>query len=442
VKVAIGVHHFPPRYVGGAEQHAVRIASGLAAAGHEARVVCVERIDAVVDGLDWVDDVFAGVAVRRLSFNRNAVPDPVRFEYDNAWIGEHVKNLLTTDPPDVFHLIGGYLLSGSVLRAARDLGIPSVVSLTDFWFLCPRFTMLRSDGSLASLPLDPVRCARCLGEERRRYRLPARLFPGLMQMFWRRRHGRVRALEERSGFLRRELSHVEAIISPSEFVRAVHVSAGIDPGRFICSRQGLEISSAGAAVAPPSPRAPLRIGYLGQIAWHKGVHVLLEAVRRLPDAAIAVSVYGDDTAFPAYAAQLRRLAASDTRVALGKMYRSGQELQAVLGQLDVVVVPSVWYENSPTVILEAFGHGVPVIATDLGGMAELVRDGEDGLLFPRGDVDALARQLQRLIDDPALLRALRAGVKPVRSWSDELRELLDIYDTIRRRRGVMAARAG
>jgi glycosyltransferase involved in cell wall biosynthesis len=90
----------------------------------------------------------------------------------------------------------------------------------------------------------------------------------------------------------------------------------------------------------------------------------------------------------------------------------------------------VWYENSPNVILEAFAHHTPVVASDLGGMAELVRDGENGLLFAPGDADSLARQLRRLLDDPHLLSALRAGIGPVKSVAQEMDELEGVYQTV------------
>ncbi|HNS64376.1 MAG TPA: glycosyltransferase, partial [Anaerolineaceae bacterium] len=85
------------------------------------------------------------------------------------------------------------------------------------------------------------------------------------------------------------------------------------------------------------------------------------------------------------------------------------------------------YENTPNVILESFTCGVPVIASNLGGMAELVQDGRGGMLFAPGDARDLARQVERLIADPALLSRLREGIPPVRTVEDEMDELEAIY---------------
>jgi glycosyltransferase involved in cell wall biosynthesis len=104
------------------------------------------------------------------------------------------------------------------------------------------------------------------------------------------------------------------------------------------------------------------------------------------------------------------------------------ELHQVLRGLDVVVVPSQWYENSPNVILEALACRTPVIASNLGGMAELIQHGRNGLLFEAGNASDLAAQLGRLVEEPGLLDALRRGTGPVRSMDEEISELVGIYE--------------
>jgi glycosyltransferase involved in cell wall biosynthesis len=105
-------------------------------------------------------------------------------------------------------------------------------------------------------------------------------------------------------------------------------------------------------------------------------------------------------------------------------------------------VPSVWYENSPNVILEAFAHRTPVIASDLGGMAELVQHDVNGLVFEPGNAKALARQLRRLLDDSDLLARLRDGITPVRTIGDEMRQVIDIYGSVVRTDSCLSEREG
>jgi glycosyltransferase involved in cell wall biosynthesis len=431
MNIVIAVHHFPPRYTGGAEWEAYRTALALQARGHGVRVLCVERIDAGPErGVTWTDDVYDGISVRRLSYQLAAAPDPLRWEYDNLWIGQHVQDFLCEHHSDLFHLMGGYLLSGRALRAAQALAIPTVVTLMDFWFLCRRISMLRSDGHISTLPIRLANCARCLGEEQRRYRWPGRLAPGLMDVYWRLQKTPIRNLEARMTFLRETLNQVNVIISRSQFLRSTFIQAGVEPERIHFMRQGRDVPGLTPEILEKIPGTGLRVGYIGQIAEHKGVHVLLEAVRCLPGLPLTVSIYGDPAPFPNYTARLRRWTARDKRLEFAGMYRNAREMTEVLRALDVIVVPSLWYENSPNVILEAFAHRTPVVASNLGGMSELVEHEKNGLLFEPGNAADLARQLQRLLNEPGLLSALRAGISPIKSLAEEMDELENLYQQV------------
>jgi glycosyltransferase involved in cell wall biosynthesis len=430
MKIVVAVHHFPPHYTSGAELRAYRTAVWLREYGHDVYVICIEAID-VGDGrgLTFRDELYDGLPVRRLSFNLAAAPDPFRWTYDNPWIGEHLRGYLAELAPDLLHLISGYLISGTTLRAAIGLRIPTVVTLTDFWFLCPRITLLRSNGQLCAPPFDAATCARCLGEEKRRYRIPGRIVPALMRTFWRTRSRRVARVRERMVFLGETLNRVNAIISPSQFLRHLFVEAGVAAQRIIFCRQGRDFPGLTPAILEKTPATRLRIGFIGQIAPHKGVHTLFEAVRRLPGAALEVKVYGDTGRFPDYTRRLRRMACQDSRLTLVGMC-DRTEVSQILQGLDVIVMPSLWYENSPNTILEAFAHRTPVVASDLGGMAELVHHNENGLLFTPGDAASLAQQLRRLLDEPQLLPTLRAGIGPVKSVAQEMGELEEIYRSV------------
>ena len=427
MRILVAVHHFPPTHFGGAEWEAFRAASELQARGHEVRVLCVDRPAAPgVPTPPWRDDRYEGVAVRRLAFDPAWFTRPA-WEYDNPWIGDRVREHLTESRAEVFHLMGGYLISARPLAVARELGIPSVVTLMDFWFLCPRISLLRSDGRRSTVPPDASTCARCLGEERRRYRWAGYLAPRLMATYWRRQAVPRQRIERRMAVLRDRLDRAEALVCRSAFVRTAFVASGIAAGRMVLIRQGCDFAGLEPSVPVGDDAPVLRVGYIGQLAQPKGVHVLFEAVRRLAGAPITVRAHGDATAHPAYAETLRRLAAHDGRLALAGACRDRASISRAYRACDVVVVPSLWYENSPNVILEAFAHGTPVIGSDLGGIRELVRHETDGLLFEVGSPESLARQLRRLLEEPGLRRRLAAGVPRVRSVGEEVDDLEAVY---------------
>ncbi|MBX7253427.1 MAG: glycosyltransferase, partial [Candidatus Promineofilum sp.] len=169
-------------------------------------------------------------------------------------------------------------------------------------------------------------------------------------------------------------------------------------------------------------------GYIGGLSPQKGVHHLVAAVNRLPAAAVALSIYGDAGPFPDYVAGLRAAATHPGIRFPGRLSRAA--LWPALGGLDVLVVPTLWYETYSLIAHEAFAAGVPVVASRIGVMAEVVRDGVDGLLFPSGDEAALAGILRALAERPERLAALRAGIRPVPTLADHSRRLLSLYESL------------
>ncbi len=436
MRILIAVHHFPPTFGGGAEWRAYRTARGLQQAGHQVQVVCVDSI-AQGDGqtLQHVETSYNGLAVQRLGFNLAQSLVPFEWAYRNPLVGQYVGELIKSFRPHVLHLISGYLMSGSTLQAAQALGVPTVLTLTDFWFLCPRITLVRSDDALCTTPAEPPACALCLRKERRRYRLADRWSGGIvgrsLAHFWQeRRDGLLTAVEQRKAYLLPLLDTVEVVISPSRFLKGLFEAQGVAPRRFLYMRQGLDMSDWVEAEAKRRD-GRLRIGYIGQLARHKGVDVLVEAFRRLPvsDPAPQLILYGDTAQFPRFAAQLQRRVADRPDVVFAGTFDHAQ-IRRIHAGLDVLVVPSVWYENSPNVILEAFAAGTPVVVSQLGGMAELVADGVNGFHVAPGDADGLAGVLQRFVDRPELVAELAQHMPPVKTVQQEIGELVQVYASL------------
>ncbi|HIE39258.1 MAG TPA: glycosyltransferase [Anaerolineae bacterium] len=443
LKLLVVVHHFPPDHISGAEWQAYRIARGLRQRGDEAHVICVQSDARGPAGqLGYTDGLYDGIPVRRLYFNLPLAPDPFRWSFRNPLVERQILSYLEDFQPNVLHLISGYLMSGTVISASRSLGVPVVLMPMDFWFLCPRVTLLRRDGSVCDAPEDLVECALCLAQDRRRYRLTARLTGGasnrLLRRLWRspavlRGMGKadlLAALEERRRYLRGMFRAPDLVISNSRFLREMLTTHGLHNPRFRQLRQGIDTERwVGDSEKEPSPY--LRVGYIGQIARHKGVDLLVRAFRRLraQGPPPRLLLYGNAEQFPAFTRRLHRLIDGDRRITFAGTFPNERILEIHSG-LDVLVVPSVWYENSPNVILEAFAAGTPVIASDRGGLAELVQHGVNGLLFRMGDAGDLAVQLQRVVDQPALLESLRKGIRPVKTVQEEIAEWLQIYHSV------------
>jgi glycosyltransferase involved in cell wall biosynthesis len=232
--------------------------------------------------------------------------------------------------------------------------------------------------------------------------------------------------QARLDFIRKVFAAADMVIAPSHFLKRMFVQNGYRAESIQVSPYGLDLSW-GPQPAPRPSDGVLTIGYLGQLEPLKGVDILVRAIRLLPpQAPVRLRIHGALDKNPPYVQSLRDIALGDPRIEFAGVYTRPQ-LGAVLANMDVIAVPSVWYENTPLVIGEAFAAGRPALATNLGGMSEAVQHDINGLLFERGDVAGLARAIQRLLDEPGLLNRLRAGIGPVRTIDDEMVQLLQIY---------------
>jgi glycosyltransferase involved in cell wall biosynthesis len=433
---------YPPRHVAGTESYTASIAAGFARAGHRVRVIVAGDFDAGPQAFNGSTiETIDGVEVIRLNLNWQLGPNPNRFLFDNPLVETFIAEQFASDRPDLVHVTSAYTLSASVLRAAKAKGLPLVVTLTDFWFICPRVILMRADGSLCSGQTTPWECLRCTLQDSRLFRRAGRLLPdeALRPVFtWASRQpalsrqrglrGLALDMEARKQMLPGLLRQADAIISPSRYLAQVFQANGLALDAHIIPYVH-QLDWVGD-LQPRHARPPLVFGYVGRIVPAKGVHVLGEAVRRLaPDLPAQVVVWGDASQEPEYAAALPQ--AGPGRLGLefrGSFDRS--QLAQVYSQMDVLVVPSIWHENTPLVIQEAFAAGIPVIASDVGGMAEVVQPEVNGLLFAPGDASGLAAAITRMSQEEGLLHRLKAGIPPVPRVETGLGQLEAVYQDV------------
>lgn len=435
MRIVLPVHHFLPRYSAGAELYTYRLAKWLQAHGHEVEVIAIEDIGRGSSStVEAVRDVFEGIPVWRLSFNLLKAPQRRLWEFDNPLLGEWFERYFQRQRPDIAHFQAGYLLGVAPIFAAHRASIPIVLTLHDYWFLCPQHTLQRSDGALCvTVPDDPTVCARCrLWSDDPYARLARRsgaTARSLMQHLPPGVDGSLMALRRQR--TQAALKLVERVIAPSQFMRRQFEHL-VEPERLIFSRIGIDRGSLQPS-AEHNREGFVKFGYVGQVAQHKGVHILVEAFQRLQATHqnSELHIWGGLETQPEYVRKLRAITDDDTRVHFHGRFEN-RHLSSILRSLDFVVAPSLWYENCPLSILESFAAHVPVICSNHGGMVELVNDGEDGLRFQPGDIADLARVMQQVVDDKTLLIKLQQGARRrvVRDVNEEMLYLNELYSEI------------
>jgi glycosyltransferase involved in cell wall biosynthesis len=167
----------------------------------------------------------------------------------------------------------------------------------------------------------------------------------------------------------------------------------------------------------------LQVGYLGGLAWQKGVHVVVDACAGLEDV-VELWIAGAGAQDTDYEARLRLSAGSHIHF-LGQLERDA--VWQLLARVDVVVVPSLWYETYSYLLHEALAAGVPVVGSQVGVMAEAITEGVNGLLVPPGDVDAWRDAFRRLAADRTLVTRLSTESKPLPTVEEHVTGLLAIY---------------
>ena len=445
------IHDFVPRHVAGSEIYAFELCRELAAR-HHVTVLAAEYDPSRAHGqVTWRVEHELPVVELVNNWECASFEDT----YRSPRIGEQIAHVLDAVQPDVVHIHNLLNLTFDLPALARARGAAVVATLHDYTLVCPSGgqRIHRADRHLCE-QIDVNRCARCFSESpfaaqmsfaAVSSRVPAPGFVhGVAREVGKRMPGltgRVASiarqavapratpqeLEQRLAHVRTVFDQIDLFVAPSQCLAGEFERLGVDPARMQVSDYGFVPL---VVTNDVRPSGPLRIGFAGTLVWHKGAHVLLDAVRRLPPHAYEVKLFGDLNVAPAYIAELRAHSAGLPVQFMGAFDRD--RVAGVYAEIDVLVVPSLWFENSPLVIHEAFMARVPVVGARIGGIPELVRDNENGLLYEPTSAEDLAAILRTLIDDPARLESLRRrlpAVKPIshdaRDWEARYAAVLD-----------------
>ncbi|MCZ7625572.1 MAG: glycosyltransferase family 4 protein [Candidatus Methylomirabilis sp.] len=418
MRVLLVVHQFLPRHVAGTEIYTFSLAKGLRDRGHEVRIYTREEGSAGASSTER-DDQYEGFPVRRFLIDQDrrrgyGIVRAFRRSLSDPAVDRAFDRLLREWRPDIVHFQHTVRLSTTMVGVAKRRRLPVVFTLHDYWYLCHRTQLLTSALGICEGPGSGAKCASCIQHP---LVMNTRAEMGLRWI------GRLAGIY-RTHYMRRWLLQADLVIAPSEFLRGRFIAHGVPPEKIIRLPHGIALELFKGFQKRPADR--LRIGFIGSIVVHKGVHLLSEAFGRLGSDKAELLIYGESTATPEYAQQLQQKAAGQPVRFMGGF--RNDEIAGILSGLDLLVVPSIWPENAPLTIHEALAVRVPVIAARVGGIPALVRDGENGLLFEVGSVDSLAIALGRIAVEPHLIDVLRGNadeveVKSIRAHAIEIEQL-------------------
>jgi glycosyltransferase involved in cell wall biosynthesis len=448
MKILFALHQFFPEHYAGTEVLTLGLARELKVRGHEPYVFAAKRSFPIHDIRpgEIEDYEFGGVSVRRVGRPAEGLSRPYALDYENEVMAGRVQEYMREVKPDIAHVMHFQGLSASVVPVFKEFGVPVVYTATDFWTVCPVVDLRRHDGTMCRGP-DLAHCPRCIMSRYpgSRIKKALDLTPNaalraagrLSESRFATRFGplrQVRALKERPESIRRQVELVDRIIAPTKLTRELLAANGVGNDNVVVSHYGIDVSDIVDIPRNRNQPPPLRVGYIGTLGPHKGCDLLVSAFKNLPpELDVTLTVYGNLKRFESFVKELRKLAGSDSRIEFADTFPP-ERIGYVLTEMDALVVPSRWYENTPLVVYSAFAAGTPVVATDLGGLSEVVKHGENGLLFELENVEDLERQLRRLGEEPGLLDELRDGIGHVKTVEENVTELEELYAELVKKR--------
>jgi glycosyltransferase involved in cell wall biosynthesis len=444
MRVLLTSHQFFPQYAAGTEVLVYGVARELIRRGHEVRVLTGYPDTAALEDTDRFDEyVFEGIHVYR--FHHAYTPmggqeSMIEIGYDNHLAAGYFERILAAFEPDVAHFFHLNRLGVGLIDCAARAGIARFMTPTDFWLVCPTAQLLLGDGSFCAGPsAHGGNCLKHFAQNTQAGMVGriARWLPdvgadlliqltqqGLLPVYPKR--AEVIAIAGRLPNNLARLNRLDGIIVPNKFMGDLLLRFGVPPEKVIEAAFGIDITPTPAVARSRIAGQALRIGFIGTLASYKGCHVVVDAFNRLPTAHATLQIYGREDEFPDYASKLRDNARNDPRIAFRGTFPNA-DIAQVFEALDVLVVPSLWYENTPLVVYSAQAAGCPIIASDLPGLSAVIEHDDNGLLFTAGESAELARQLLRLLEEDGLLRRLSANARPPKSTERYVDELLAIW---------------
>lgn len=387
---------FDPALPDGGVQYSVDLTRAWLGRGRRVGVVCA----AIPDELgDLTEDVAKG----RLSFHPVASAGQLCFtHHPDEGVAGAMRRVLEEFRPEIIHVhnVHGHL---SAIEEAICYPAPVMLTALDFGGICFNFHLDDGSNTPCTGPDSPEKCAACVA--RTLHGTAGRWGPRLPRSITRRlwpdfaRLELIQAAGELQVRWREAITRIDAIITPSSIMAETCRRHGVPDSRLHEIVHGIAPDRMLRPAKEPSE--DMRFGFLGSAERVKGLHVLLRAAELLPDGApLMIHAFGND--------EVRRAIGGASPAARRYMCyhrpRLGRALAAEHARIDAMLVPSLWHENAPFVVLESLANGTPVLASDHRGIAPLIDEGRTGWLIEPGRAEAWSEAILRAVMRPALIR--------------------------------------
>jgi len=401
------VNDFFPLFHGGVERYVLNICKQMQRMGNGVKVLTY-GMDSKESGYSRKSDILFKeyyyenvhvIAARHLD-----IPADIGFRIGDEIFGKNISGILPLEEIDVIH-IAHPMKCSAITSAAARFGIPTVLTLTDFWLLCPMGRLYKPDYSPCNTPMEGEKCIRECGIDNsvtERYKLAKDMF-----------------------------ERVTRVIAPSRLIIDVFEQNGWSKDISLV-RHGVDYRYVKYInKEQKNMKSPVVVGYTGLITKFKGVDLLVEIFKSIKSEKLELHIYGDiykEWVWQrAFYEKLKASVQSDTRIKLKGKY-THNELSEIFTAIDISIVPSTTLESYGLVVVESLSHGVPVVASDIVGSArEYITDGINGFIFSLEKPDTLKGIIEDIARDPTIINALRQHIVLPPRIEEEAFTLESIY---------------
>jgi glycosyltransferase involved in cell wall biosynthesis len=439
MKILQVVHDFLPKAIGGTQIYTYSLSKELSKQ-HE---IYLFFRDIEVDKDKFIKKgYFDGLPFLAVNPNKyfknfpyfNLIRHGSYFFSNNKKIDGIFKDLIDEFKPDVVHfqhLIG---FSPNLIKIVHEKKIPIVFTVHDYWLLCPKAHLIDNNLNICNITRDKFKCIKCLwNDELYRFKknkisqpityieIPKNLIKIILNylkrlyMIFYIFYIRPRAICE---IIRKS----DLFISPSYKLKNKLIEYGIPKNKIIYLDLGIDDIIFDNVKKTPSKK--IRFAFIGSAMSYKGINVLIESFTNIKDAFLYIYGIVSEEDKKKYMKLIK-----NNNINFMGGFKHG-EISEIFSKIDILIVPSICMENSPLTIKEAFAYRTPVIASNIGGLSEMVQDGKTGLLFKMGNSRDLFEKIRYFIDNPYEVGRMSKEIRRVKTIKEHVVEMNNVYKNL------------
>lgn len=440
-RVLLSASRFFPYTFGGGEVYIASVAAELKRRKWNVKIVTLGNPQESKTPYSIERYEHNGTPVSALCFHKDTLTELEKY----SGISHHHRAFLRAEigqfSPDIIHVNG---LSLPSLTIAKETNIPAVMTVHHSGVVCPAGDLVRPDNSLCAFAESPEVCIPCTSLLREPKWYTGGIFGRIPRMIYSaigKRTENTRDLpfalrvvrypwlvEQEISYTKKMWDLAAAVIVPSQAIKNLLLRNSIDERKIVVLPHGVSVAKTGKRATKKRGKI-LKIGYVGQIAHHKGLHLIFEALQSISRSnEYEFHIFGNARTTE----EQRYFSAIKERFSSVSFRHHGfvphEKIQTAYEQVDIVVVPSLAYEAFCLVVHEAFACSTPVIVARSGAMPELVDHGKNGLIVERNDPRSLSDAIRSLLDDPSQLNDMRSNIAPVKTFAEYTVELERIFE--------------